>query len=58
MREVAGSSPGLDFYLLCEPIYVSLSLFVLLEVEHEFSELGQPQSQLFINQSHSDFSQE
>jgi hypothetical protein len=29
-----------------------------LEVEHEFSELGQPQSQLFINQSHSDFSQE
>jgi hypothetical protein len=28
MREVAGSTPGLDFYLLCEPIYcVSLCLF-------------------------------
>jgi hypothetical protein len=27
MREVAGSTPGLDFYLLCEPIYVSLHLF-------------------------------
>jgi hypothetical protein len=27
MREVAGSTPGLDFYLLCEPIYVSLRLF-------------------------------
>jgi hypothetical protein len=28
MREVAGSTPGLDFYLLCEPIYVSLRLFL------------------------------
>jgi hypothetical protein len=27
MREVASSNPGLDFYLLCEPIYVSLRLF-------------------------------
>jgi hypothetical protein len=27
MREVAGSTPGLDFYLLCEPICVSLRLF-------------------------------
>jgi hypothetical protein len=26
MREVAGSTPGLDFYLLCEPIHVSLRL--------------------------------
>jgi hypothetical protein len=26
MREVAGSTPGLDFYLLCEPICVSLRL--------------------------------
>jgi hypothetical protein len=26
MREVTGSTPGLDFYLLCEPIYVSLRL--------------------------------
>jgi hypothetical protein len=26
MREVAGSTPGLDFYLLCEPISVSLRL--------------------------------
>jgi hypothetical protein len=26
MREVAGSNPGLDFYILCEPIYVSLRL--------------------------------
>jgi hypothetical protein len=24
MREVAVSTPGLDFYLLCEPICVSL----------------------------------
>jgi hypothetical protein len=30
MREVAGSTPGLDFYLLCEPICVSLPLYVLL----------------------------
>jgi hypothetical protein len=28
MREVAGSTPGLDFYILCEPIYVSLSLII------------------------------
>jgi hypothetical protein len=27
MREVAGSNPGLDFYILCEPIYVFLRLF-------------------------------
>jgi hypothetical protein len=27
MREVAGSPPGLDFYILCEPICVSLCLF-------------------------------
>jgi hypothetical protein len=27
MREVAGSTPGLDFYILCEPICVSLCLF-------------------------------
>jgi hypothetical protein len=27
MREVAGSTPGLDFSILCEPIYVSLRLF-------------------------------
>jgi hypothetical protein len=27
MRDVAGSTPGLDFYILCEPIYVSLRLF-------------------------------
>jgi hypothetical protein len=27
----AGSTPGLDFYLLCEPIYVSLRLFICLE---------------------------
>jgi hypothetical protein len=27
MREVAGSTPGLDFYLLCEPVCVSLRLF-------------------------------
>jgi hypothetical protein len=27
LREVAGSTPGLDFYLLCEPICVSLCLF-------------------------------
>jgi hypothetical protein len=27
MREVAGSTPGLDFYILCEPICVSLRLF-------------------------------
>jgi hypothetical protein len=27
MREVTGSTPGLDFYLLCEPICVSLRLF-------------------------------
>jgi hypothetical protein len=27
MREVAGSTLGLDFYLLCEPICVSLRLF-------------------------------
>jgi hypothetical protein len=26
-REVTGSTPGLDFYLLCEPICVSLRLF-------------------------------
>jgi hypothetical protein len=26
MREVTGSTPGLDFYLLCEPICVSLHL--------------------------------
>jgi hypothetical protein len=26
MREVAGSTPGLDFYILCEPICVSLCL--------------------------------
>jgi hypothetical protein len=26
MREAAGSTPGLDFYLLCEPICVSLRL--------------------------------
>jgi hypothetical protein len=26
MREVAGSTPGLEFYLLCEPICVSLRL--------------------------------
>jgi hypothetical protein len=31
MREVAGSTPGLDFYILCEPIYVSLRLFGLIE---------------------------
>jgi hypothetical protein len=24
MREVAGSTPGLDFYILCEPICFSL----------------------------------
>jgi hypothetical protein len=29
MREVAGSNPGLDFYTLCEPIYVSLRLFTV-----------------------------
>jgi hypothetical protein len=28
MREVAGSTPGLDFYLLCEPIYVSLHFYL------------------------------
>jgi hypothetical protein len=22
MREVAGSTPGLDFYILCEPIFL------------------------------------
>jgi hypothetical protein len=27
MRDVVGSTPGLDFYILCEPIYVSLRLF-------------------------------
>jgi hypothetical protein len=27
MREVVGSTPGLDFYLLSEPICVSLRLF-------------------------------
>jgi hypothetical protein len=27
MREVAGSTPDLDFCLLCEPICVSLRLF-------------------------------
>jgi hypothetical protein len=27
MREVAGSTTGLDFYLLCEPICVSVRLF-------------------------------
>jgi hypothetical protein len=27
MREVAGSTPGLDFYILCEPVCVSLRLF-------------------------------
>jgi hypothetical protein len=27
MREVVGSTPGLDLYLLCEPICVSLHLF-------------------------------
>jgi hypothetical protein len=27
MRDVASSTPGLDFYLLCEPICVSLRLF-------------------------------
>jgi hypothetical protein len=30
MREVAGSTPGLDFYLLCEPICVSLHLFLTI----------------------------
>jgi hypothetical protein len=29
MWEVAGSTPGLDFYILCEPICVSLCLFQL-----------------------------
>jgi hypothetical protein len=28
MREVTGANPGLDFNILCEPIYVSLRLFV------------------------------
>jgi hypothetical protein len=32
MREVAGSTPGLDFYLLCEPICVSLRLYTGLSV--------------------------
>jgi hypothetical protein len=27
MQEVVGSTPGLDFYLLCGPICVSLRLF-------------------------------
>jgi hypothetical protein len=27
MREVAGSTPGLDFYILCESICASLCLF-------------------------------
>jgi hypothetical protein len=27
MREVVGSTPGLDFYLLCEPICVSLHVW-------------------------------
>jgi hypothetical protein len=31
MREIAGSNPGLDFYILCEPIYVSsfISLYIV-----------------------------
>jgi hypothetical protein len=28
MREVAGSTPGLDFYLSCEPICVSLRYYI------------------------------
>jgi hypothetical protein len=34
MREVAGSTPGLDFYLLCEPICVSLRLQYFIVTLH------------------------
>jgi hypothetical protein len=32
MREVVGSTPGLDFYSLCEPICVSLRLFLPITI--------------------------
>jgi hypothetical protein len=34
MREVAGSTPSLDFYLLCEPCFVCVSfrLWILLRI--------------------------
>jgi hypothetical protein len=35
MREVVGSTHGLDFYLLCEPIYVSRSS-LLYRIENIF----------------------
>jgi hypothetical protein len=38
MREVAGSTPGLDFYLLREPIYVSHHLFLLHNVPKRINE--------------------
>jgi hypothetical protein len=34
MREFAGSSLALDFYLLCEPICVSLRLIKNLGIHH------------------------
>jgi hypothetical protein len=42
MREVAGSTPGLDFYLLCEPVCVSLhcTLYKQLVFDHTLMRKG------------------
>jgi hypothetical protein len=44
MREDAGSTPGLDFYILCEPICVSLCLFQCLNIAHQIPEAKGPET--------------
>jgi hypothetical protein len=48
MREVAGSTPGLDFYLLCEPICVSLSWLDYIKYNFDIDVRG---SQIYIKGS-------